>query len=212
MRDLPFFTTEYGVASLTLQEIPYRADAYIRLQKAADPPKLLDECISFCRAAGANRVFAASDEYPLDYPLHAKILRMSCVRTALAETDASLFPLQEETLPQWVSIYNEKIATVDHAAYFTKEKGKQLLLNGGGYFVHRNGELLGIGSVSRDEITTVIAVQKGSGADVLLALNHALFGETVHVEVASTNTAAINLYTRLGFIANHVVSEWYKVF
>jgi hypothetical protein len=32
MRDIPMFTTEYGVASLVLKEIPYQAAAYITIQ------------------------------------------------------------------------------------------------------------------------------------------------------------------------------------
>ena len=34
MRDFPFFTTEYGVSSLVLKEIPYRSEAYIRILDA----------------------------------------------------------------------------------------------------------------------------------------------------------------------------------
>ena len=32
MRDFPIFTTEYGVSSLILKEIPYRNEAYIRIR------------------------------------------------------------------------------------------------------------------------------------------------------------------------------------
>lgn len=212
MRDLPFFTTEYGVASLTLQQIPYRGQAYIRLQKASDPRKLLEESVGFCRAAGANQVFATWEEYEFDYPLHTEIWRMACPRDLLMDTDACLFPIQELTCRQWAEIYNEKMSGVDNAAYFTMEKTKQLLSSGGGYFVHKNGTFLGIGSVAGDEITTVIATEKGSGAQVLCALNHALSGEVAYVEVASTNAPAVRLYQRLGFIMNSVVSRWYKVF
>jgi len=212
MRDLPFFTTEYGVASLTLQQIPYRRMAYVRLQKAQDPLKLLEECISFCRAAGANHVFAAAEEYALPYPLHTQILRMSCSREQLGDTDALLFPVQEKTAEQWMQIYNDRMFHVDNAAYFTIERMKQLLCDGNGYFVHRNQDLLGIGAISGDEITAVIAVKKGAGEDVLLALNHALFSDVAYIEVASSNLPAIKLYKRLGFVENQVVSQWYKVF
>ena len=33
MRDFPFFTTEYGVSSLSLKEVPYRQEAYIRIRE-----------------------------------------------------------------------------------------------------------------------------------------------------------------------------------
>ena len=34
MKDFPFFTTEYGVASLVLKEIPYKEESYIILRDA----------------------------------------------------------------------------------------------------------------------------------------------------------------------------------
>ena len=37
MRDFPVFTTEYGVASLILKEVPYRQEAYIILQATEAP-------------------------------------------------------------------------------------------------------------------------------------------------------------------------------
>ena len=56
MRDIPVFTTEYGVASLVLREIPYRQEAYISIQSSLQPEELLAECVSFCRACGAEKV------------------------------------------------------------------------------------------------------------------------------------------------------------
>ena len=32
MKDFPVFTTEYGVSSLILREVPYRQEAYIHIQ------------------------------------------------------------------------------------------------------------------------------------------------------------------------------------
>ena len=32
MKDFPMFTTEYGIASLVLKEIPYKKEAYIMLR------------------------------------------------------------------------------------------------------------------------------------------------------------------------------------
>ena len=42
MKDFPVFTTEYGVASLILKEIPYQGTAYITLQDSLEPEKLLE--------------------------------------------------------------------------------------------------------------------------------------------------------------------------
>ena len=61
MKDFPFFTTEYGVASLVLKEIPYKGEAYITLRDAqpGQEAELLAECVSFCRMAGAEKILAA---------------------------------------------------------------------------------------------------------------------------------------------------------
>ena len=55
MKDIPVFTTEFGVASLILKEIPYRREAYIRIQTTQQPQELLKECISFCRMCGPGK-------------------------------------------------------------------------------------------------------------------------------------------------------------
>ena len=51
------FTTENGVASIVLREIPYKGIAYITLQDTLQPEKLLRECVEFCKAAGADRIY-----------------------------------------------------------------------------------------------------------------------------------------------------------
>ena len=92
MRDIPVFTTPAGVASLTLKEIPYRGMAYIRLQDSVEPEQLLKECVDFCRAAGAEYVFATGHSILKDYPVHTSIWRLSCLRDTLSQTDCSFAP------------------------------------------------------------------------------------------------------------------------
>ena len=58
MKDFPVFPTQHGAASLILKEIPYRGEAYIKIQSTQEPDALLEECIHFCVACGAERVYA----------------------------------------------------------------------------------------------------------------------------------------------------------
>ena len=211
MRDIPMFTTEYGVASLILREIPYRGEAYIRIQDTACPKELLEECVSFCRVAGAEKIYATGHDYLQNYPLHTKVLRMMRAIDGLPKTDAMTMPVMEQTLDQWREIYNDAMKPVDNASYMDAREAKRRLQEGNCYFVHRGRELLGIGIASDDTIHAVISVKPGAGQDVLLALTHALFSENVILEVASTNTRAICLYERLGFIATAELSTWYAV-
>ena len=101
MKDIPMFTTEFGVASLVLNQIPYRGEAYIRLQATEQPEELLKECVGFCRACGAEHFYATGHPYLEQLPLHTAVLRLQCAVSALPETDAALFPVLPENLEQW---------------------------------------------------------------------------------------------------------------
>lgn len=211
MRDIPLFTTEYGVASLVLKEIPYRQIAYVKIQDASDPHAFIKECADFCRMAGAEKVYASGHPALEHFPHHTQIWRMSRMRYGLPDTDAALFPVTEETLPAWVEIYNRRMADTPNAAYMDSLDSRALLESRDAYFVHRLGKLVGIGKASGEQIDAVIAVQPGMGETVVLALNHALSGEWITLEVASANERAVRLYNRLGFLPTSVLSQWYQL-
>lgn len=206
------FTTSNGVASLILREIPYKKTAYIRIQNSLDPRDLLMECCDFCRAVGAERVYATGHTALESFPLYTEIWGMRCLREALPDTDVALFPLQQQTLEQWRTLYNEKMQAIPNARYMTLSDAQKLLAKGNGYFVHADEKLLGIGVASGDTVDTVIAAVPGAGRDVLLALNHALTGDQIKLEVASENQRAVRFYERLGFVKTEVLEKWYQVF
>lgn len=211
MKDIPLFTTEHGVASLVLREIPYTAKAYIRIGSSLEPGLLLQECRDFCRAVGAEEIFATGDPAVEDYPFSGSILRMTCLRQNLPDTDAALFPVQEHTLPQWRALYNEKASKITNAAWMTDSDGKDMLAKGDGYFVHRGDTLLGIGRACGNEIRWVASCVPGGGEDVVKALANATTGEILCLEVASTNEKAMALYQRLGFTVTGEISSWYRI-
>lgn len=211
MKDIPVFNTEFGVASLFLREIPYRQRAHIKIQSSLDPERLLAECVDFCRACGAEWIDGAGHEYLEKYPLITALYTMQCDRLAIGETDARLFPVTEKTVQQWLDIYNEKMADVPNAAFMDSRDGKELLQTGDGYFVHRDGQLLGIGKAAGDFIDTVIAVKPGMGETVVKALSGILTGDTVRLMVAGANERAVRLYERMGFVKVREVSRWYRV-
>ena len=211
MKDFPVFTTEYGVASLVLKEIPYQGAAYITLRDSLEPEKLLEECVSFCRVCGAEAVYATGNEILEQYPLYTAMWEMRCPWESIPDTDAGLFPVVESTLEQWRGIYNEKVRKVPNGAWMTQSDGKKMLEDGDGYFIHRNGELLGIGRAAGDTIDWLAAVRPGAGRDVAAALNHAVIADAVKLMVASENKKAVALYERLGFIRVREISRWYRV-
>ncbi len=211
MRDIPVFDTENGVASLFLREIPYRQRAHIKIRSSLEPEQFLKECIDFCRMCGAEWCDASGHEYLENYPLITALLRMQRSREDLPWTDACLFPVTEETVGQWVDIYNERMADIPNCAFMDSAAGREMLKEGDGYFIHRDGVLLGIGRASGDTLDTVISVVPGMGETVVLALCSLLDCDVVKLQVASENPRAIRLYERMGFIVTQELSRWYRV-
>lgn len=211
MKDIPIFNTEYGVASLVLKEIPYQETAYIIIRDSLEPEKLLGECVGFCRACGAEKIYATGHTILENRPLSTAIWEMRRDTAGIPDTDAAIWPVQEQTLGQWRQIYNQKVVSVPNGAWMTEADGKQMLQKGDGYFVHRGDELLGIGRASGEMIDWVASVKPGAGRDVVCALSHALTGDVAVLTVASGNNKAVRLYESLGFIRSKEISRWYYV-
>ena len=212
MQNIPVFTTENGVASLTLKEIPYTKKAYITLQNTQNPDSFLQECVDFCRAVGALQIYATGHIYLEKFPLHTTVCQMHRTLKDLPVTDAFLVPVQEGTIAQWQEIYNKRMQGISNAAYLTMQDAKKYLQAGSAYFVYNRESLLGIGIAAGDTIAGIASVLPGAGRDVLLALMHSLSSETVFLEVASDNLRAIGLYKRLSFQTTKEISRWYQIF
>ena len=211
MKDFPVFPTSHGAASLTLKEIPYRQVAYIHIQSTQEPELLLEECVGFCTACGAERIYATAHPFLERYPLHTSIYRMKGCLFLSEEEIPSMFPVTGATVSRWREIYNEKMRFVDNAATLEERDEKEILETGGAYFVHQNAELLGIGWLVEDEVKALAAVKPGAGELVCKAMQSLLPQQTIQLEVASTNQKAIRLYERLGFLKTEEVSRWYRV-
>lgn len=211
MKDIPVFPTDYGVASILLKEVPYRALAYMIIRDAqpGQIPLLVEECVQFCQAAGAEKVLAAGHEELERYPYDHSVIAMS--GPADGEPEANLFPVTEKTVCRWREIYNVRMRGVDNAATLTAFDEKELVSACGTYFVHDAGKLLGIGWAEDDEIRCVATVERGMGRRVMGALLSVLDCERAKLEVASTNERAIRLYEAMGFVKTGEVSRWYRV-
>ncbi|MGN0976625.1 MAG: GNAT family N-acetyltransferase [Faecousia sp.] len=213
MQDFPFFSTQYGVSSLSLKEIPYRQEAYIRIRDVQEDrfQAHLEECVRFCAMAGAERIYAADHSLLEQYPLHASVLEMRGDAWVDREKLACLFPVTEATVARWLGIYNERMARVDNACTLESREGSRVLESGGAYFVHRDGELLGIGWLDDCRLLAVASVQRGAGETVMHTLMSLVEGDTMTLEVASTNVRAIRLYEKLGFVKTAERTRWYRV-
>ena len=210
MRDIPMFTTEYGVASLMLREIPYRQEAYICVQATCQPKELLEECVGFCRACGAEKIYASNHDFLETYPLYTTILKMCGTATVDDSKVNNLWPVTEETVESWRAFMNERLKNVDNAATLDRKDETQILSSGGAYFVHKDKQLLGGGWLKDGELKLIAAIP-GAGEQVMHTLMSLVEGTQMRLEVASTNEKAISLYKRLGFIPTAEKTKWYRV-
>lgn len=212
MQNFPLFATQFGISSLVLKEIPYRQTAYITIREVQPEgfDAHLKECADFCRMAGAERIYGTGHEALEQYPLHTAIFKMSGTAWVDKEKLACLFPVTETTVERWRGYYNQRMALIDNAATQEKRDEEEILKSGGAYYVHRDGQLLGIGWLNDCELLCV-AAEPGMGETVMHTLMSLVEGDTMTLEVASTNQRAIRLYERLGFLKTGERSRWYQL-
>lgn len=213
MRDFPIFTTEFGVSSLTLKEIPYKNQAFIHIRGVQEGffEEHLKECAAFCRMAGADRIFAAGNPELEQYPLYTSVLEMRGQAWVDGQQLRALFPVTEGTVSRWRRIYNERMKAVDNTATLEARDEKRILESGGAYFVHDGGELLGIGWLEDTKLLAVASVKRGAGEMVMHTLMSMVEGAQMVLEVASTNGRAMGLYEKLGLVRTREISRWYDV-
>jgi len=211
VRDIPVFTTENGAASLILREIPYSGAAYVTIQATLSADALLEDCMGFCKAAGAKLVLATGHPALERYPVYAVIRRMSRLNTPM-DTDAVAVPVTEETIDTWRDIYNRKMANVLTAAHMNCGEGKKLLDAEKAYFVYRGETCIGICAGEKDTVEVIASTSPGCGLDILSALCNIMTENEIFLDVAEENHKAIRLYEQAGFKDTGEKLCWYKIF
>ena len=212
MKDIPMFTTDYGVSSLILKEIPYKELAFILVQDVQEGQLKphLEECIAFCRMAGAEKILAKGHEELQDYPLESTVVEMTLLLEQ-QEPEANLWPVTEETVTKWREIYNGAMGQFPNHATLTFHDEKRIVQSGGAYFVHRDGKLLGIGWMDGQELMALVSTVAGMGETVARTLFTTVSSDRITLEVVSDNLRAVRLYERMGFIKTREVSRWYRL-
>ncbi|MBO7253462.1 MAG: hypothetical protein J6V25_12640, partial [Oscillospiraceae bacterium] len=168
----------------------------------------LEECVGFCKMAGAERIYglgAGLDQYPE----FMSVLEMRGAVQLDPDSMACLFPVTEQTVSRWREIHNKAMVSVDNAGTLEKRDEKRILESAGAYFVHDNGNLLGIGWVENNTLLAVASVVPGSGRRIVQTLMTLVPGEDMCLQVASTNEKALRLYERMGFVKTRCVECWH---
>lgn len=210
MRDIPVFTTDNGVGSLTLKNIPYTAEAYVRVHDISDLYAFLKECVDFCRAVGAERIYASCGSKELCLPQFTEVWEMSGAIEQLPDTRAVAHFVADCDLEQWRHTYNLHMKDVPTAAYLSAEDLNNR--KGNLYYIYDEDVIIGLGIASNGRIDGIVSLCHGKGQDVLLALCNTMSLKRVVLEVASENGRAVSLYRRLGFEKTTVVNVWYLVY
>ena len=213
MKDIPFFPTEYGVASLDLHAIAGKQTAYVRVLQVqpGELAQLLKECLDFCRTVGAERVFACGHEELESYPLAYSVLQMRGPVDQVGE-QALLFPVTEKTASRWREVYNRRMDGVSGVRSLSWAEEKRIAGDVGTYFVHEDGKLLGIGWVEENRLLAIASVVPGSGEIVARTLLSVMDTDTAVLDVASDNLRARRLYERMGFLVTGESDRWFQVF
>ena len=212
MKDIPMFTTDFGVSSLILKEIPYKQLAFILVQDV-QPGQLeahLAECIAFCRMAGAEKILAKGREELRTYPLESVVVEMA-MPLQYQEPEANLWPVTEETVTKWREIYNGAMGQFPNHATLTFHDEKRIVRSGGAYFIHRDGKLLGIGWMDGQELLALVSTVSGMGETVARTLFTTVDADRITLEVVSDNQRAVRLYEKMGFVKTREVSRWYRL-
>lgn len=211
MKNIPLFTTESGVASLIFDQIPFNHTAYIRIQSSAEPNQLLKECLDFSKAVGAESVYVTGMEDPDNSISVVSVIQMQRERGGLPKSALPTITVNKTNGELFRSIYNERMCDISHSSAMTQDNLNAIIAQKNGYFVYDDQELLGIGIADGAWIRTIIALKKGAGERILLAMNQKLNDRMVNVELVDTNIRAKRLYERMGFTVKKIISTWYKI-
>ena len=123
----------------------------------------------------------------------------------------SMFPVTQQTVAQWRTLYNEKMKGIDNASTLEERDEARILESAGAYFIHNRGDLLGIGWLEENRLSAIASMKPGAGELVCKAMQSLIPQQQLTLEVASTNRKALELYKRLGFLMIQELSRWYRV-
>ncbi len=202
MKDIPLFTVSDGMASLILREIPFRGAAYIWVRSVfGSLDGLLQECAAFCRAAGAEKVYATGQADFSAYPVYARLIQRSVCCQSLPATEAIALPAKDAAA--WLQQYRERFRLVPASQSSPGSEGL--------YDIFHKGEQIGIGQYEKDKLLAVAALQKGRGADCVCAMSALMQVPQLRLLCAEENLPAMRLYDRLGFSRENCREVWYCV-
>ena len=209
------FTGAHGVATLVLKEIPWSGCGYVIVRSVwTDAEAFLRECLGFCRACGAERVYASWECESLPAEHAYDMVQMERPKAGLPlGGPVELEVLTKENATEFLQVYDRCFRDVPNAASYGQRDIARLLGEDTAYLVRREGVCAAIAEISKEglEAVAVLPEHHGLGYDVTLAVLPMVPSKTLRLKVASTNERAVALYARLGFAETAILSRWWNV-
>lgn len=217
MKNIPMFTSSYGLATLILKEIAWNGRAYVLVRSVWNDQTaaLLDECRSFCRAVGAEEIYASWDAEELPAEHAWDMIDMACPKSALPapRQTVELEQAAPETAEDYLRIYNQCFRDVPAAASYDRKSleplyGEELI-----WLAKVRGQYAAVAEISKEglEGIAVLPEFRGLGYDLAAAVLRMVPSTEVRLKVASTNVRARRLYDRLGFAETGISRRWYRL-
>lgn len=217
MKNIPMFTSSYGLATLILKEIAWNGRAYVLVRSVWNDQTaaLLDECRSFCRAVGAEEIYASWDAEELPAEHAWDMIDMACPKSALPapRQTVELEQATPETAEDYLRIYNQCFRDVPAAASYDRKSleplyGEELI-----WLAKVRGQYAAVAEISKEglEGIAVLPEFRGLGYDLAAAVLRMVPSTEVRLKVASTNVRARRLYDRLGFAETGISRRWYRL-
>ena len=217
MKNIPVFTSSYGIATLILREIPWNGTAYVLIRSVWNDQKaaLLEECKGFCRAVGAKEIFATYDMEELPAEHAYDMLAMTRPKAGLPGSGKTvdLEPLTKENSADYLRIYNACFVSVPSAASYDAALLEPLYGEDLAWLAKVDGAYAGVAEISKMglEGIGVLPEYRGLGYELALAVLPMVPSAELRLKVASTNHRAIALYERLGFACAGAEKHWWRL-
>lgn len=217
MKNIPMFTSSYGVATLILREIGWSGHAYVLVRSVWNgrTAQLLEECRGFCRAVGAEEIYASweTNELPAEHAYD--MIAMIRPKADLPEPVQSveLEQVTPETAEEYLRIYNRCFRDVPSAASYDRKSLEPLYGEDLAWLARVDGRFAGVAEISKEglEGIAVLPEFRGLGRDLALSVLPMVPSPTLRLKVASTNRRAMALYDRLGFVREKLERRWYRL-
>ncbi len=206
MKNIPLFTSEYGVATLILEEIPTKGAGFVLVRSTDNLAGLLADGAKFCRMCGAGVVYGTGEGDFSGYPLAYGLLEFSAIKHQLPKPDGKvkLVAVDDSSGALFLQMYDQIFAGQVGI-------GTPKLEEGTGYLAYAGEKLVGIGQISPGRLEVIGSLKKGMGFSIAIALLSKISEEIITLQVCSLNETAIKLYEKLGFTEKGKMGDYYQI-